>query len=688
MRKRSVLIVIAVIIGVAAWFFLQRTEPTVPAVKPELLNIGDSQVTISWLSREFYKGRVFYQPAGTDALPSSAAESLGISDRHEVTISGLAPSTRCTYWIANTQSRFQFQTQPLPNTPFSFVVVWGDISGRIVSLMMSEAPEFIISLTPVPAEGSDLFSDVRPYVPIYNLSGLDSVFLRVVQSKRTDDVSLSWKLDWGGLSLIFAHSAEDLQSFFDTPAAHTFGVITTAEVVTTFAGGKAPDKESLRRTALHSTLMAHNQKVPTRAAAFVAVVGQTGPAVEVDGITYLGIAAETRTAVSPSGAVRIDVDVESVNASFIDEQRQVVLKSPPLMQRRTCEQCRRLADKGAYEDSVRAYREFIDNNRGHYQIDDAYFAIAEILDEKLFRFGEALTWYNRLVAEYPDGTLTPLANQRIKYLSEYSDHDYKPLERFERIRKVEFARKKDNPAERAKLLDAVGSIIEEYPTSKLAPTMQYWLANQYRLDDPDKAVDVYNKLKNKYPSHPHAQEVPIEIAETYYEAERYKQALQTYKKALAELPALANTINAQITRCKRNIRRKHLAAGCWLIYALAIAVVILKKPCAVDSSKLAYSFAAFAAMAALLLLLAWLIREQFASLREMLLIVTSFSAATGVGSLLSTAVAEKLIVTNSQSAGKVVSALAGGLIGVTLFVAGIYLATYYINIHYLIVIGI
>ena len=148
------------IIGIAIVF--KHGSSVALSIKPEVLNISASQATIAWLSKEKYKGRISYMPAGGEGPPLSATETFGASGQHEVVLTGLRSSTRYTYWIGNSKSRFQFQTQPTANNPFSFLAVWGDVSDRIVSLMRSESGDFIVSLTPVSDRKSDWFSDVRP----------------------------------------------------------------------------------------------------------------------------------------------------------------------------------------------------------------------------------------------------------------------------------------------------------------------------------------------------------------------------------------------------------------------------------------------------------------------------------------------------------------------------------------------
>jgi tetratricopeptide (TPR) repeat protein len=679
--RRIYFLLIVIIGGIGIFAVFRFRKLVVADIRPEVLNISTSQVTIAWLSEVPYKGTVFYKPVGSDVRPSEAMETFGASSQHEVVITGLKSSTRYTYWIGKSKSRFQFQTQPVPVSPFSFLMVTGSIGRQIVSLVTSEMPEFIISLTDINRQ-KDCFSEIRPYIPIYGHDGVDSPFLRTIEKGKTADSAGLWRLDWGGLRLIFAYGTGQMTTMLDAPAAHTLGVITSMIKI---------DKETIKQTKLHSILIAHNKQKPTGPVAFVAVVGESKEVAEIDGIQYFGIGVRGKKAESEySIAVRVDVDVESSRAVFLDDGREVALKRPPLKEKRTCTECRRLADKGAYEESVKAYKEFIGSHQGHFQISDAYFAIASIYDEKLFKFIEALQWYNRLLNEYPKGTLAPLAKQRIKYLSTYCDYNYEPLVQFERIRKIEFARKKHSVEERNKVLVRVESIITEYPDSKSAPTMQYWLANQYRQSDPDKAVQAYQRLRDKYPNSPQAQEILIEIGETYYDAGRFREAIEVYTKGLGELPVHQETIKAQISRAERNIRRDKIALICWGVIIFITAVTILARPRGININRIGWSIAGFVVLELILLFGAWLIHEQFSSVAEMLLITIFFSAVASVGSLISISFAEKLIgkaAAKTTAARDILRAVVGSITGLSFQAAGIYLAIYYINLHYLIVVG-
>jgi tetratricopeptide (TPR) repeat protein len=665
MKRLFIILILLYLLG----FMFHCVSPPAEEAKPGIVNVGTSGVTISWLSQEPYKGRVFYKPTTADTGPSSAVEKFDKTRQHEITITGLKPDTLYTYWIGENGKHFRFQTQPPVNTPFSFIMVYGDFSQQVTHLLNTEVPGFFICLNRI-ADAPDPFSGVRAYVPVFGLAGAGQ--------PGTAAPGLTWKLDWGGLRLIFIHDLDRLSQLLDTPAPHTFGIVIDAGLLAAFSSSEKPDPDSIRATKLHGVLAAHNQRNPTRPASFAWILGSKDGAVEIDGIQYLGIPVDKEGPAGQGKAVRVDIDVESARAVFLDEQKEFLLRTPPIKGKRTCHQCRRLADKGAYEESIQAYKEFIENNLGHYQIDDAYFAIAEIYDEKLFIFTEAVAWYQRLIKEHPTGTLTALANQRIKYLSQYSDYDFKPLQAFERIRKIDFSRKEGQIQEQLELLKQVEDMIKEYPECNLSPVMRHWLANRFRQFSIDKALASYRILKEKYPDSPEAKEVSLEMGETYYNAGLYKEALKTYQRALEELPGKKKTIIARIDRSKRNIRRVVLAVLAWIIAAIFCALTLLLPPRGLDWSRIGRSILVFIILGIILLFAAWLIREQFPSVRQMWLFVGLFAGCAGLSSFLSVNFAQK-----AAGSRKVLKTIIGCLTGILFFLAGFYLIIYYVTVHYL-----
>ncbi len=651
-------------------------RPSRREASPEVLDVGPSRITIAWRSEAPYVGRVFYVRAGHEGQPRSAEESFGASDRHEVVIKGLTAGARYSYWLEGSEARYQFRTQPGPAIPFRFLLVWGDVADRLASLMMSD-PEFVLSLGPIPAAGPDRFAAVRPLVPVYGPDGACSSFARGPADPKPRT------LDWGGLRLAFPVVGQGLRELLKTSPAHTTGVV--AEAAAVGATGGQLKADDIRAGSLHALLAAHNQRSPSRPAAFVIVTGAGALNLDVDGIRYLGV----DTSQAP-GSLLVDVSPESTTALFTAENRRVELRRPPLRQKRTCEECRRLADRGAYEESVKAYQDFIKTHEGHYQVDDAYFAIAEIMDEKLFRYPEALSWYRKLLADYPRGALASLARGRIEFLSSHADHGYEPLARFERIRRVEFARLKHSPEGREKCLREVREIIRKFPDSSLAPLMYYWLANQYRAEDPDRAISLYRKLVEKFPRNPQAREVPLEIAETLYEAGRFRDSVDAYRQALRALPARTEEIEAQMGRAQRNLRRSRLAPVCWSVLTLIALLGILWPPRGLSARRFFWSMVALVSLSALLLVGGWLIHEQFSSPGELVALACGLAASACLGMPFSAGLAGKLVAPEraARPGRHLLAALLGGTINMLFLACGSYLSVYHVNEHYLVVIGL
>ena len=290
--RKFIFAAIVVFLALTAIFVIRKsTKSTEPNIKPEILNVAGSQAMVAWNSKAKYKGSVSYMTMA-DAAPLVAVESFGASDQHEVMLTGLRPSTRYTYWLDNSETHFQFQTQPAPNNPFSFLIVWGDVSDRMVSLLRSESGEFIVSLSEPNQMKADWFTDVRPYVTVYNKFGVDSPFLKSAAKTAQTSPDL-WKLDWGGLRLIFVDKLQEtdkISEMLKAPAAHTIGIIAAPEIV----------GQSAQNSKLHSMLVAHNKDQPTRPAAFAAVRGSAQTNAEIEDVQYFGI--DTRQ--SRSGADR------------------------------------------------------------------------------------------------------------------------------------------------------------------------------------------------------------------------------------------------------------------------------------------------------------------------------------------------------------------------------------------------
>ncbi|CAB1078868.1 hypothetical protein D1AOALGA4SA_6590 [Olavius algarvensis Delta 1 endosymbiont] len=654
-------------------------KPSNSVINPEIIRIDASTATIAWVSEKPYRGQINYYAAGNPGVTKTAQENFSHSYRHEVRVDGLEAGTQYLYWIGDDETKYFFRTQPQAVKPFSFLVELDNLSDQITSLLMSEMPEFILSFSR--ESKTNYYQSIKPYVPLYDLNGQKSDYLN--PENKLDDTADSWKLDWGGLCLIFIDDAPELNKFLDSHTAHTTGIIIRKY-------GQKYIEPASRTSALHQRIIDHNKKFPSNKIAFVLMPGPKIASKKVDTINYMQLPLVEAGSRKKTTVIRFDVNIEATYAVLLDTGDEITLKLPPLKENRTCEECRRLASTGSYKESVLAYQEFINNNQGHFQIDDAVYAVADILDTKLFQYKAAVQWYHKLVSGYPDSTLVPLASQRLEYIAKYADYEFIPLRRFEQIRRVEFQQNKDDSSGRQKILAEVDRIIEQYPEAAIAPVIYYWLANQYRNHNIAKARETYLALLKKFPGHPHAKEVWWEIGEAYYDAKKYKNAMAAFNEALITLPAAAEDINSQIDRAKRNLRRRHLNKLSVAISVLIIIGSVFWPPTGIQLNSLFAAAFAFILLLFLFSVAGWLIAEQFSSINELIIIATGMAAAFSSGFPFSQTLANKILRISHRNSepNSIFTAACGIMLNFIFAAAFVYSVVFYTNEHYLTIVKI
>lgn len=646
-------------------------EPAEPV--PELLAVSSHEATIGWRSSEPGVGSVSWRPATGEGQPRQVVEPQGATVEHAVTLTGLQPGKLYRYRLGGGKQQYTFRTDPGPGASFSLLLVWGDAAQLTDARLRDEPAELLVSLDPLPRTTPDPLQALRPALPVFDPGGRSSPLLEA-RGEQSGRQRGSWALDWGGLRLVFFTRPDDLgrlAGLLDAAEAQTVGLVVALPVLE--AVGEP----------LAAALAEQGQRSPQRPVSFVLVSGSSDSELEVrDGIRYLPLGG----AGSATGALRLEVEPESCRAVRLADGQAVVLRPPPLMLRRTCEECRQLADQGRYEESLAAYRQFVADHADHYQVDDALQAIAELLDHKLFRLPEAVAAYHDLLQRYPASPLVPLARQRLAYLQELSDCGWEPLARFERIRLLEMTAAGQDAAAREALLRQVDALLDRHRACALAPRLASWLASQQRVADPLAAVARYRQLAVDFPGHPLARDAPVEIAGTLYEAQRYGEAVVALRAALQVRPDLAGELLAQLARAERNQRRRHLALAAWVLLALlAVAALLRWRSAPLRLARLlACSAAAFAVLAGILLLGGWLIAEQFWSPGQRYALALLPAAAAVLGGVIGRRLADGLL----PGARPALRLLVGSLLGLAFLAAAVYLTLFHVNEHYLVVVGL
>ncbi|MCG8551112.1 MAG: tetratricopeptide repeat protein [Desulfobacterales bacterium] len=639
----------------------------------EVIRVERRQATIAWTTGDAFQGEVFYRTAAGGNTAKAVKETLSKSFHHQVVLTNLKPGTRYTYWIDNPEKRYQFQTRPEANTPFSFIMGAKGDPEMIRAMVMNEVPDFIIDAGPVPEKGIDPFHLVRPYVPIFDHFG-PKTKLRGGGKRPQPDL---WCLDWGELHLWISNAPD-----FDRRPLPEFNKPGLQGLLLARGMAGVDAKTALvPQSPLHNALVRHNRHHTSRPVMFVLVKSAETWHKTMENIAYVGLPMGTQQ----MPGVRIDVGRYQANAVFLDTHKKIELKAPPLEGRISCDDCRKLADQGAYDTAIKAYKTFIQNHdAGHFQIDDAYFATARLYDEKLFDYPSAIHWYQRLIKKEPNSGLTPLARQRVKFLQHRSDFDYEPLARFEKIKTTQMAGTGSTKEAVVQYLEQARAIVDQYPAAVVAPSILHWLGMAYRDIDTNLAVAAFERLSKHYPNSAEAATAGLDIGDTYYDAGIYDPAIKAYEKALARHTGMSQAIAAKIQRSKRNIRRDTMGMATFALVCLAPLFIVLMPPKGVYPGAVRRAAWAFPVIFGVNFLGAWVIHEQFISTLQMVELVFGFSLAAVWGGAAGGVLTAKIKTPGSGAA--IVRGLAGLTAGLAVFISAGYLAVYIVYEHYLIVI--
>lgn len=273
-------------------------------------------------------------------------------------------------------------------------------------------------------------------------------------------------------------------------------------------------------------------------------------------------------------AAWLEVDAYEINA-IIGEgkktKRKVIVTAPPEV-RKSCLYCSRLMESGRYQESLAWYRDFIEKNQDRHAIEDAYYTMARILDEKLFRYDEAIAAYREFLVRYPQSRRITLLRHRLQYLDDYQDHGFVPLERFE---KAKAGLKQDQPQPTA---DKVSEIINEFPEAAIVKEALFWLGHLLQEKNPASARDHYRHLMQKFPTSENAALAAIALGDMDYQAKDYRQAVTTYSRAMERVPERYHlSIADKLRKSKRNIWRERARWLAWIVLAFWLVLSMIWK---------------------------------------------------------------------------------------------------------------
>ncbi len=635
---------------------------------PEVLRVAGSEAVVAWTTATPLSGRVLYRTAGFRSLGEErwrvAEDPFGASREHEVLLGGLPRGALIQYQIEGSEDRWELRSEPDPSQAVALLLAWGDL-GPALAARLAEPVELLLALHAPPAGGADPYAAARPFLPVWGPSGpLGRAHAAAAPA------AAGWSLDWGGLRLVWLREAARLEELLEGAAPRHSRLIVAA-----------PPPEGPPAAALRAALAQLAQSHPELSPHVVLLPGRAGEGQDEGGVRWQPLPLP-----GAAGSWRLELGAELALARPGDGGPELTLRAGPVGQRRTCEECRRLADAGDHERALAAYREFLEQHPPeHFQVDDALFAVAEILDRRLHRYAEALRAYDDLARRAPTSALLPLAQQRAAYLRAHGDHDFEPLRLLERLRQGSWAPAPGSAGASVGPVEALRAGLRSFPDASVNPSLRFWLVGRLRASDPDAAVVELRTLARLHPDSPEGRDAPIEEGAIYYDAGRFREAAQAWQAALQARPERAAEIAPNLARARRNERRRSYAA-----LALGLSSIFLLGAALLRPRRLRWPGLGGAAAGGLSLALglgggAWLLREQFAPGGERWWLVLGFALAGSLPAPVARVLALKLL--GPAASARARAALGVGL-GLALCAALAYLTVFWVNEHYLIVLGL
>ncbi len=541
-----------------------------------------------------YKGQIYYNTYFRPEKEWKVVSERNKTTNHLIFIQGLRPGTRYLYTTDHPQNpkkhEFFFKTKPLPSMPFRFSIIPAknqtskSLSTQIEKHLIEGSEFIVLSLTEeLKPDKSYVISKFLSYIPIFILS----------------ENSAPFEIEWGSLH-IFSYS---------------YSAGKKEQEIVNWIKNKLKSSSSPNNIVITNDLTlllsANAKKIKTLFADY-----------GVDSIFIISEREFERTTISQIPTiilsdrrenipVVLNVDYYELTAEIIDknnQKKELVLKTPTIAMKRTCDYCRQLSEQGKYKESIDAYKEFIQENESSYQVDDAQFEIAEIYDRKLYDYKNALIEYQKFLDKYPSSPKYPIVEERIGYIKEYSDFDFMPLSDFERL-KSEFFIYQSQQNLQLKAIQSAEKTLIKYPNCKLSEEIIFWLANTYKPINYNKSIQYFKNLILSAKNEILRQDAFFGIIDVLYEKGKYKEVIKFVKKHEQKVnDEIRFDVQKKIAMCKRNIRRRRLnfISLCELAIFIMLSIFLHQKGFIIKEFKLLLnSFILFMLLQSILLVPYW-----------------------------------------------------------------------------------
>jgi tetratricopeptide (TPR) repeat protein len=585
LKKSGLFLLIICIITISAIYLVKHASGSNTSNSaPRITELGRFGARISWNSSRPVVGEIVLR-TGNEA--ETVVREKIKTTHHSIDISGLLPETIYNYRLAGSSDQFfTFKTAPLTETAFRLMVDHrpeafspknADNFTRAVNTLL---PDFVILTGQLATkdflpEEKAFFQGIKAAsrIPIYlapareDLKNPDSgeYFLTVmpVQSNGYD-----YAFDYGNSRFIILGPdfTEDRAAAYPKRRSDWFRETVSREnplhIFIIWPSLTTPaNSDQLLLDAINDFA---NQGIITALISSVKIPDRS-------------LAAGLKNIAVNRKCLTVDVDGAGVTGTLSGEDDSefevVTIQETPEAVKRSCIYCRKLLDTQRYQESIDWYRKFIRQFGGKYTIDDAQFEIANIYDQYLYDYPDAIREYQTLIDQYPDSGKARQATHRIEYLKAYADYNFQPLQIFEKAKAQTYQHNK------MKAVAEIASILNRYPGAKIEGQVLLWLGYTLTESDLDRATSYFRRMIDSHPDPKSAEEAWVAWGDAYYFHKQYSKAIEAYNSAQKISANQFNfALQDKIRKSQRDIIRDLAFVIILIILALSYAAALLIKP--------------------------------------------------------------------------------------------------------------
>jgi len=227
----------------------------------------------------------------------------------------------------------------------------------------------------------------------------------------------------------------------------------------------------------------------------------------------------------------------------------------------------KLRDEKKYQEAISLLKQV----KGQLSI-TAEFQIAQIYENDIGNYSLAIEKYNDLKRKYPNSLWSEHIERALSFLQSNVDFDGKPMNRYKIAEKL-YAQQKQEEA-----IAVMIGVLEQFPTTKLADDVLYWVGEQYYFTQRyNEAINYLVKLIDQYQDSGYALEALKLLAGCYVLTKQENKAIETYKRILQCTLTKHEEVEIEysIERLqKERFRRRGFYFSLALVGGIIIALVI------------------------------------------------------------------------------------------------------------------